>query len=207
MVEPASQTAQVVEPISASGPTVLPLFQSLMNGEGAAGIAVFGSVFGIVSTIWTWYVVAAYVISIILLTIYVYASIRYKELGDIFDEMISKSEAAYQRAHGGVSANARWQELQGHIDSENPNDWKLAIIEADIMLDDALKRLGYAGVSLGERLRGMSPANLQTLDDAWQAHKVRNDIAHAGADFILTHRMARDTIGRYQRVFEELEVV
>ena len=43
-----------------------------------------------------------------------------------------------------------------------------------------------------------------TLDDAWQAHKVRNQIAHAGADFVLTQKITRETIMMYKRVFEEL---
>jgi hypothetical protein len=35
---------------------------------------------------------------------------------------------------------------------------------------------------------------------------VRNKIAHAGADFILTQKIARETIMQYERVFKELGV-
>ena len=91
-----------------------------------------------------------------------------------------------------------------HSTSDNPTDWKLAIIEADIILDEILKEAGYGGASLGERLRSISPTQLESLDDAWQAHKVRNQIAHGGADFILTQRLAQDTIKQYRRVFYEL---
>ena len=93
-----------------------------------------------------------------------------------------------------------------HIASYSPSDWKLAIIEADIILDEILKDAGYAGTSLGERLRSISPERLRSLDDAWQAHKVRNQIAHGGADFILTQRLAQDTIKQYRRVFHEMGV-
>jgi len=94
-----------------------------------------------------------------------------------------------------------------HTASDNPNDWKLAIIEADIILDEALKKAGFGGGSLGERLRSISPAQLPSLDDAWQAHKVRNQIAHGGADFILTKRLAEDTIKQYRRVFTDLGIL
>ena len=47
---------------------------------------------------------------------------------------------------------------------------------------------------------------METLNDAWEAHKVRNRIAHDGADFVLTKRMVDETINRYLRVFEELGV-
>jgi len=90
--------------------------------------------------------------------------------------------------------------------SENPDDWKLAIIEADVVLDQVLKERGFAGVSLGERLRSVSPAELPSLNDAWQAHKVRNFIAHHGHDYVLTQREAQETMIRYERVFRDLGV-
>jgi hypothetical protein len=106
-----------------------------------------------------------------------------------------------------VLKNSRFDDIKKHIVSDNPNDWKLAIIEADIVLDEALKKSGYAGISLGERLKSISPSHLKSLDDAWQAHKVRNQIAHGGADFVLTRRLAEDTIKQYRRVFTELGVL
>ena len=91
-----------------------------------------------------------------------------------------------------------------HIQSVNPNDWRLAIIEADIMLEEALDEIGLAGNTIGEKLKGASTQQLRSLDDAWKAHRVRNEIAHAGADFVLTQRIAQETINQYQRVFLEL---
>jgi hypothetical protein len=36
----------------------------------------------------------------------------------------------------------KWQNIVAHIDSPNANDWKLAIIEADIILAEMLERMG-----------------------------------------------------------------
>ncbi|MEZ4200307.1 MAG: hypothetical protein R3B69_01740 [Candidatus Paceibacterota bacterium] len=47
----------------------------------------------------------------------------------------------------------------------------------------------------------------QTLDQAWAAHLVRNKVAHAGSDFILTKKLAQETVTQYKMVFEELGVV
>jgi hypothetical protein len=85
----------------------------------------------------------------------------------------------------------------------NESDWRLAILEADIMLNDLLKEQGYRGEGIGERLRDANPLQFATLDLAWQAHKVRNDIAHAARDFHLSQREANATIDLYRRVFEE----
>ncbi len=98
----------------------------------------------------------------------------------------------------------QWEVINDHLDAENPAEWRLAILEADNILDDLLARHGYEGENLGERLRGLTRHDLVALDDAWEAHKVRNQIAHEGSGFDLTNRVARQVIARYERVFREL---
>ena len=51
----------------------------------------------------------------------------------------------------------------------------------------------------------MDPGSLRSYSDVWEAHKVRNRIAHEGAatmDF--SKKEARDTIGKFEKVFKEL---
>ena len=60
------------------------------------------------------------------------------------------------------------------------------------------------------RWRELSAAGIDaavTLEDAWNAHKVRNAIAHQGSDFVLTKRVADATITQYRHVFEEFKFV
>jgi len=90
-----------------------------------------------------------------------------------------------------------------NINSDNPNDWKQAIIEADIMLDDVLTKLGYRGDSIGDKLKRAEPADFSTLNEAWEAHKVRNQIAHSGSTYPLNQHEANRVIQMYRKVFEE----
>ena len=175
-------------------------FLSEASDTGVSGVVTF---FG---TLWTTYVVLAYLVSALLLSLYVYATIRKGQLEELQEELLHKGEKMFDEQYRSGPKNDRLEDIVSHIASDNPNDWKLAIIEADIVLDETLKRAGYGGVSLGERLRSISPAQLRSLDDAWQAHKIRNQIAHGGADFVLTKRLAEDTIKQYRRTFEELGV-
>ncbi|HEY0907948.1 MAG TPA: hypothetical protein VGE35_01220 [Candidatus Paceibacterota bacterium] len=99
--------------------------------------------------------------------------------------------------------NAKWAKVQAHINSTNPGDWRLAILEADIMLDTILDKMGYQGDSIGDKLKGIEKSDFVTLDAAWEAHKVRNRIAHDGSDYPLNDREARRVIELYQKVFEE----
>ena len=189
-------------PLSPGGFDVLTPLLNLI-GDTAPGSASF---LDFLNTLWVIYVFLAYLFCIFMLVLYVYASTGKKQLEDLDNEARLRREKIYQEHFKGMPKNSRIQDMLDHIASDSPSDWKLAIIEADIILDEVLKDAGYGGTSLGERLKSISPEQLRSLDDAWQAHKVRNQIAHGGADFILTQRLAQDTIKQYRRVFHEMGV-
>lgn len=154
---------------------------------------------------WNIYSIIAIILAILFFIGFVYARIRLGQLGDIEMAQLKNQEHAWQHAYGKAGAkNDRWEDIQTHITTDNPNDWKLAIIEADIILEDALERAGYIGTSVGDMLKA---ANFETIEDAWSAHKIRNQIAHAGGDFILTKKIAQETITRYERVFREFDII
>ena len=100
--------------------------------------------------------------------------------------------------------NPRWKHIQSLMEGTKTSEWREAITEADIMLDDVLMRRGYEGENLGERLKSVDRAALASLDQAWEAHKVRNRIAHEGSAFDLSQTVAQRTIAMYENVFREL---
>lgn len=153
---------------------------------------------------WEVYSVFALAFSGLLLYGIIYSRLRLAELGHIYHEQLHHAEEEFARIYGGHKENARYEAIEQHVASDNPNDWRLAIIEADIVLEELLDQRGFHGTTIGDRLKSASHATLHTLDDAWEAHKVRNNIAHRGGDFILTKRVAQETITRFQRVFAEL---
>ena len=103
--------------------------------------------------------------------------------------------------------NEKWKIIEEHIESENPNDWRLAILEADIALGEILDKSGYRGEGIGEQLKSADKSDFTTIDDAWEAHKIRNSIAHEGASFMITEREAKRVIGLYKKVFEEFDYI
>ncbi|HDQ16896.1 MAG TPA: hypothetical protein ENN31_02135 [Candidatus Vogelbacteria bacterium] len=123
---------------------------------------------------------------------------------DLFGEKLSlvSSIASSQSAEG----NARWQKIKNLANSESSADWKIAILEADKILDEMTKRMGYEGDSIGDRLKQIEPSDFLTLNDAWQAHKVRNDIVHS-PNFELDSRQVKDTLKKYENVFKEFHFI
>jgi hypothetical protein len=172
--------------------------------EGGDGSGVMSGIIGFFNSLWTIFAVLAFLISIVLLVLYVFAATRRNLYISLMTQKLRDEEKLFDELYRSQPKNSRLQDVYTHTESDNPNDWKLAIIEADIILDDSLKKKGFIGGSLGERLKSLSPNQLATLNDAWEAHKIRNKIAHEGADFVLTKRLVHETISRYQRVFDEL---
>jgi hypothetical protein len=70
---------------------------------------------------------------------------------------------------------ASWMELLARVKS--PEGMMLAVIDADKLLDEALRRHHFKGKTMGERL--VSAQRIISDNDAvWYAHKLRNRLVH-----------------------------
>lgn len=147
----------------------------------------------------------ALLVFLVWLMIYSYVGlhrIEKEEDRKLFEPLPEEEAVEIKTAHD-QGLHQKWKQVQTHINSTNPSDWRLAIIEADIMLDEILDKMGYQGDSIGDKLKVVDKSDFRTLDQAWDAHKVRNQIAHQGSDFTLNQREAERVIGLYKEVFEE----
>lgn len=161
----------------------------------------FSEAFRGVRHVFTWF---AYILSFLFFigVMYVFFKMR---------DMTTLERRAYKAMAEPLSREKEslrsWNRVLDHVSSSNPSDWRLAVIEADIMLDEMVKSLLLPGESLGERLQNAEKSNFLTLDKAWEAHKMRNQIAHEGGDFILTQREAKRVIDLYKEVFDEFHFI
>ena len=100
----------------------------------------------------------------------------------------------------------KWHGIENKLAAGDENSYKLAIIEADKIFDDLLKRLNLPGQDMGERLKGLSSDQVGNLDDVWQAHKLRNRIVHE-PDFRPNPTEVKRAIDSYQRALRSLEAI
>ncbi len=98
----------------------------------------------------------------------------------------------------------RFAIIEGYLSSTSEALWRIGILEADNLLHDVLVEKGYTGTDMSELLK---QAHFKTIDLAWDAHKIRNRIAHEGSAFVLTEREARRAFTLYESVFKELKVI
>lgn len=69
----------------------------------------------------------------------------------------------------------KWKEAQGYC--KDKSTWPLAVINADKLLDEALKRRKFKGKTMGERMVA-AQRELSDNDGVWYAHKLRNRLVH-----------------------------
>lgn len=98
----------------------------------------------------------------------------------------------------------RFAVIQGYMSSPSEALWRIGILEADNMLAQVLKEKGYQGETVADLLKS---ASFKTVQLAWDAHGIRNRIAHEGSDFQLTEREAKRAFTLYESVFRELKVI
>lgn len=140
--------------------------------------------------------------------------IRKKEHAHLHHEILEYAHHQAEREkkkHQGeaVSTNPRWVQTLNYLFSPNSGDWKLAVIEADTMLDTLLEQLGFKGDTMGDKLKSAAVPNptsgdkFRSLTSAWEVHTVRNRIAHEGADFQLSQHEAKRVVAIYEHIFRE----
>lgn len=155
--------------------------------------------------------------SLIFLAGLVYLHMRHGQLHHEHEhEMHAKAHGRHGghdgEAHGHEEAHApqgrvRWNHVMKLMTEPHQSSWRGAIVEADILLSELLRDLRLPGETIGEQLKNVNRTQFTTLDLAWEAHKIRNEIAHAGSAFDLTDREARRTVDLFRQVFEEFEYI
>lgn len=95
----------------------------------------------------------------------------------------------------------KWATIQS-MSQGNGGSLRDAVSEADKLLDYALKNTGVRGETMGERLKN-SGSRFSNLNAIWNAHKVRNALAHE-AEFDLVPAQAHEAIAAFERGLHDL---
>lgn len=94
----------------------------------------------------------------------------------------------------------RWKELQSLC--KGKDTWPLAVINADKLLDEALKKRRYKGKSMGERLVS-AQRELGDNDAVWFSHKLRNRLVHE-ENVVLREKDVKQALLGFRRGLKDL---
>lgn len=144
---------------------------------------------------------------IIVIAIIMYCLVRLYEITRPVkeSEVISNDDIPVEHPYN--KKNPIWEGIRNKLLSDNQSEWRLAIIEADIYLDKILDSKGFYGDTIGDKLKNINENQLASINIAWEAHKVRNKIAHDGEAFVITMPESRRVLSYYEIVFRDLDVI
>jgi hypothetical protein len=98
----------------------------------------------------------------------------------------------------------RWREINELMRLGSPSNYARAVLEADKLLDHALKSLRVPGLTMGDRLKAAkNKFSPEGYDAAWRAHRVRNELVH-NAEFQIMDYTARDVLKNYEKAIKEV---
>jgi hypothetical protein len=116
-------------------------------------------------------------------------------------------ELATVSSFGIVKSREAFRKIMERLKTQNEDEAKLAIIEADDLLNENLNRIGYKKEeSLGEKLDETTPDIIPNLEEVNEAHKVRNNIIHDPA-YRLDLEEAGKILSVYEKAIQNLETI
>lgn len=174
------------------------VLQQLQQGTQAAGQNITNAYFSHLGTLEFF----GLVIALIFFAGVIYFAIEtgwFTLRADRFRHIILQSDISKKEAQ------ASWALIEEHFYRGGESDLKVAILEADKLLNDALREAGIMGIQLGDRLKKASPGQIPNLNELWQAHKLRNQIAHE-PNFKLKRDLAEKVLGIYEAALKNLGI-
>ena len=99
----------------------------------------------------------------------------------------------------------KWLNIEQSFRPENEESHHMAILNADKLLDTALKERGFNGNTMGERMKSAQKV-WSNANHVWTAHKLRNRVAHE-SDLRLNTDIARRALVAFKQALKDLGAI
>lgn len=99
----------------------------------------------------------------------------------------------------------KWLSIEQNLRPDNEESYHLAILNADKLLDKALKERGFKGNTMGERMKS-AEKQWSNVNHVWTAHKLRNQVAHE-SDVRLKFDITKRALEAFKQGLKDLGAV
>lgn len=99
----------------------------------------------------------------------------------------------------------RWLAIENSFMRDNPASWQLAVMNADRLLDQALRESRVKGTTMGERMKS-AQSIWKNANHVWSAHKIRNQLAHE-ADAKVSYDTAARSLAAFKQGLKDLGAI
>jgi hypothetical protein len=124
--------------------------------------------------------------------------------GTLLFALISLTKNGFKQLDTG-KYRTKWMEIERQLIKTQPSSFQLTVLNADKLLDSALKEKGYQGMTMGDRMKNASPI-FSSRNDVWTAHKLRNRIAHE-SDVLVSFGSATTALSAFKRALKDLGAI
>lgn len=95
--------------------------------------------------------------------------------------------------------------IENQLKQDEPSSYHLSVLNADKLVDQALRDRGARGQTMGERMKSSSEL-FSDRNGIWIAHKLRNQIAHE-PDVKVTYEQARYALACFRKALKDLGAI
>jgi hypothetical protein len=99
----------------------------------------------------------------------------------------------------------KWMAIERQLNKDDQSGCVLAVLNADKLLDQALRERGIKGQTMGERMK-TAKETWSNANAVWSAHKLRNQIAHE-SDHHLAYEDARRAIAGFKQALKDVGAI
>jgi hypothetical protein len=125
-------------------------------------------------------------------------------LGGIFLAVISVSKGG-KKYLDVEKYRVKWLAIEQSIQEGQEATYHLALMNADKLLDQALKERGFSGNTMGERMKSAQKA-WSNANQVWTAHKLRNQIAHE-YEVRVSYDMTKRTLAAFKQALKDVRAI
>lgn len=97
---------------------------------------------------------------------------------------------------------SQWLTIEAQLQRDQPHGYTVCLLNADKLLDKALKERSISGNTMGERMKSYQ-AKWTNAQNVWDAHKIRNKIAHE-TDVTVTYDQAKRALAAFRQGLKDV---
>lgn len=100
---------------------------------------------------------------------------------------------------------SKWLTIEASLQKNTPASYHMAVLNADKLLDYAMKEAGYKGTTMGDRMKNAKQV-FSNRNAVWAAHKLRNQIAHE-AEVQVHYDAARRALASFKQALKDVGAI
>jgi hypothetical protein len=99
----------------------------------------------------------------------------------------------------------KWLAIEKQLNRSEPSSYHLCVLNADKLLDQALRERSVRGETMGERMK-TAKETWSNANAVWGAHKLRNQIAHE-AEVQVGYDDARRALAGFKQALKDIGAI